>query len=546
MGLSGRRSHLNLLVGFVAAACGYIFFLEPWGHDTWYHLQRLLDIENQFQSGALRAYFAENAAQDKGLPVWIYYSQWIYWPPLLLDSVGIGPLISLKIIYCALFLTCCVGCYRLLKLQADGRQAILGTLLFITSNYVIGEIFQRSAYAEFFSVALLPFLLYTVHSTLRQGETANMAALVLFCALMILAHPLSFMNSGYAIFAYGAYVGLRWRIPARRFLQLGLLFMLALALTAFFWLPAVIETRYVLGAEGVPTPLRETFLSIPGYFRFHSILSLGFVLTLSLIASAVGLLVRSPDRDARVLRWSWPLVAGMLVCMYLTLGISEILYKNVPFLASNLWVWRVLFPLTLLAVVFIVSTFRWLPRSLRSDALINAIAILAVLQATVFVLFYTASDVSIRRVPLAEIQGELAKEERRLHGFGIDEYLPQPRTLPRPETPCSSVRTVVPAGRREISFVIKKSDIDHCIHLPRYWNSRYVASIDGEEIPVLASQGSEILVVPEGRSGTVTVSFSRPDYVRFSDYLSAASAIMMLLGMAWALFRGHRGKTSGI
>jgi len=503
-----------------------------------------MDIESQFQSGTLRAYFAENAAQGKGLPVWIYYSQWIYWPPLLLDSLGVGPLVSLKIVYCGLLLTCCAGCYRLLKLHSDGPQAVLGTLLFVTSNYVIGEIFQRSAYAEFFSVAMLPFLLCALNGVLRHGGTAKMAAVVLFSAVMILSHPLSFMNSGYAVVAYGVYVGLRWQLPARRFLTLCALLLLALAITAFYWLPAVVETRFVLGAEGVPTPLRETFLTIPSYFRFHSILSLGFVLTLCLIAGGVGLLVRSPAREARVVRSSWPLVAGMLIYLYLTLPISEPLYAHISFLASNLWVWRVLFPLTLLAVIFIVSNYRWLPRQLRKDALLDAIAVLAVLQATVFVLFYTVSDISIRRVPIGHIEGELAKEERRLEGFGIDEYLPQPRLLPRPETPCPSVRTVAPAGLRETSFVIEKNDIDRCIHLPRYWNTRYLASIDGEELPVLADPDDEVLLVPEDRSGIVTVRFGRPDYVRFSDYLSAASAIVLLLFIAWSLLRGHRVKAS--
>jgi hypothetical protein len=61
---------------------------------------------------------------------------------------------------------------------------------------------------------------------------------------------------------------------------------------------------------------------------------------------------------------------------------------------------------------------------------------------------------------------------------------------------------------------------------------------------VLADPDDEVLLVPEDRFGTVTVRFGRPDYVRFSDYLSAASAIVLLLFMAWSLLRGHRVKAS--
>src|SRR5688572_6393012 len=80
-----------LLAGFVAVACIYMSFLEPWGHDTWFHLQRLQDVEQQLGRGQLRMHFAENAAQGKGIPVWVYYSQWVYLPALLPRSLGVSP-----------------------------------------------------------------------------------------------------------------------------------------------------------------------------------------------------------------------------------------------------------------------------------------------------------------------------------------------------------------------------------------------------------------------------------------------------------------------
>ena len=122
-------SLLLLLTGFVAAACLYMFFLEPWGHDTWYHLQRLLDVEHQVGRGQFRMHFAENAAQGKGLPVWIYYSQWVYLPAMLLTSLGVSPLISLKLVYCALLVVCCVGCLS----KATDLAATLGDLRYTST-----------------------------------------------------------------------------------------------------------------------------------------------------------------------------------------------------------------------------------------------------------------------------------------------------------------------------------------------------------------------------------------------------------------------------
>jgi hypothetical protein len=84
---------------------------------------------------------------------------------------------------------------------------------------------------------------------------------------------------------------------------------------------------------------------------------------------------------------------------------------------------------------------------------------------------------------------------------------------------------------------IAPEDADACIHVPRYWNTRYAASIDGEATPVYASTDGEIVIVPDGRSGALTLRFTRPSYVSFSMYLSVAAALVLLIAIPWSLRR---------
>ena len=424
-----------LLAGFVAVACIYMSFLEPWGHDRGSTCRgcRTSSSSSAAASSACtsprmrpkaRAYRCGSTTRSG--------STCRRCSP---RSLGVSPLVSLKIVYCVFLIVCCVGCYRLLKREADEATAAFGTLLFVTSNYVIGEIFQRSAYAEFLSVALLPLLLVALQRTLLRQNRRAPAALVLLATLMILFHPLSFMNAGYAIAAYAVYVVVDRRIPYSRLIRLLPPFALALALTAFYWLPAVIETRYVMGAEGVPTPLRDTFLTLWRYLNFSSITNLGFVLTALAAAVAVGLLRRqwghaslrsssdaqrpsASDDGNEPWPRSSPLVAGMIVCVFLTLRMSEPLYTRVSFLAANLSVWRVLFPLTLIVTIFVTANLRALPRRLRSDLALAAIAGLAILQAMVFVLWNSAEELSARRVQVRAIEREVAVESQRKDGSG--------------------------------------------------------------------------------------------------------------------------------
>lgn len=526
-------SDLQLLIGFLAAACAYLFLLEPWGHDTWFHLQRLLDIEQQFGWGHLRAHFAENAAQGKGLPVWIYYSQWVYWPALLLSSLGLGPLIALKIVYCASLVICCVGCYRLLRLHVGDDDAAFGTLLFMTSNYVIGEVFQRSAYAEFLSVALLPLLLVALHGIVLQSGRRSATAFAVLASLMILFHPLSFMNAGVILVAYATYIAVAGRIPFLRLLRVAPPFMLALALTAFYWLPAVMETRFVQAGAGARTPLSETFLSIGSYLNFSGITNLGFVLSLLGPVVAFCLILRARRPDARQERSAWPLVLGILAYVFLTLRISEPLYSSYSFLAANLWVWRVLFPMVLLAVVFVTANLGVLPSWLRTGRMRGAIAGLSVLQAVAMVSWNTASELSLRHVGQQEIRDTVAVEFGRMNDFGIDEYLPNPRTMPRLEDDCRVLRSTAPGGRYEMRMTITALDADRCIQVPRYWNTRYKAWIAGVETPVYATEEGEILLAPAGRSGELRLRFTQPDYVRNSALLSIVALVILVFSFAF-------------
>jgi hypothetical protein len=528
--------HWRLLAGFLAAACVYLFFLDPWGHDTWFHLQRLQDIERQLEWGHWRAYFAENAAQGKGLPVWIYYSQWIYWPAIPLTSIGVSPLVALKLVYCVLLVVCGAGCYRLLRLHVGEDEAAFGTLLFMTSNYVVGEVFQRSAYSELMSVALLPMLLVAMHRCVRDQDRRAGTMVAVLSALMVLAHPLSFMNSGVALVGYAAFVGLEQRMPIGRFLRLVPLFALGLALSAFYWLPAVVETKYVLGAEGVPTPLSETFLSIGRYLKFSGITSLGLVLTLLVPVVLSWMLLRGTGPGGRTRRPWWPLLAAIAAYVFLTFRVSEPLYDALPLLASNLWVWRVLFQIVLLAVLVVAVGLPALPQRLRSRTVLGGLAAVSVLQAAALVAWNTRDEVSLRPMPVRAIEERIALESQFKDGFGIDEYLPQPRRLPRLQGECAYVRTMEPNGRYEMSYVVVAGDVDACIHVPRYWNTRYAAWIDDVPTPVYADGNGEVLIAPAGRAGLLSLRFTSPGYVTLATLLSVAAGIVLLV----RVIRGRR------
>jgi len=196
-------------------------------------------------------------------------------------------------------------------------------------------------------------------------------------------------------------------------------------------------------------------------------------------------------------------------------------------------------------VILVIDNLQLLPQWLRSDRVIGAVAGLAVLQAAIFVVWRTAPDLSIGRTDPQKIESIVAQGSLQMEDFGVDEYLPDVRKIPGPGEACRDLRSISPAGRYELSFEIAAGDADACIHIPRFWNVRYAASIDGEATPVYANADGEILIVPAGQHGRFDLRLTRPAYVTGSMLLSGVAAALFLLGAAWSLVSAPGSMRSG-
>ena len=299
-------------------------------------------------------------------------------------------------------------------------------------------------------------------------------------------------------------------------------------------------------------------LAVPQFFQ---ITNLGFVLTALAAAVAVGLLRRQwghaslrSSSDAQRPSASddgnqpWPclsrLVAGMIVCVFLTLRMSDPVRP------------RLLPCREPLGVASAVSAdadrhdlrHRQPPRAaarLRSDLALAAIAGLAILQAMVFVLWNSAEELSARRVQVRAIEREVAVESQRKDGFGIDESCRicgccrgQVRRAAR------SQRSAGRSVRDDLSGYAARCRFLHPHSALLESALRGVDRWPGD--PGLRGPRRRDPHRPRGRTGVATLRFMRPAYVRLSNFVSsaAAAAAVVMLIIAGAL-RWSRRHESG-
>lgn len=535
LGMSIKITHIVDLQFFFFLFFVFLWFiyLIPWGQDIWFHLLRLEDIKTQLESGEWLIYLSNNSANGKGLPVYIFYSQWIYWLPIVLSKFGVSSFLSLKMSFYLFLLLSSYGCYLFLRLHVSHSVAIIGALVYITSNYVLGDIFIRAAYSEFLGYSLLPFMLYTLHKYILENRGLHAIFFVIISSIMILFYPLSFVNVSIAVLFYTLYILPSYHDSLKWLLKIGPLLIFTLLLTSFFWLPALIENKYVLGVKGLQVDPLNTFISIKDYFSFRTLQSLGLLLTLGVILSIFWVLYSLIAKKDIEYRKRAYLVIGIVLYFVLTLPLSKSVWEHAPFIRSNIFVWRLLFPLTLLSVLLLTIFIQSIMNSMSSPIFLLILGGVLIVQGGLVIGgYYLDNSRNLMLWSKNEINSNIIEYSKRANGWGVSEYLPNPEMLKESPSLCQNDSIKEMNLYREsgynLSFLVSHAQRFSCFQMSYLWNVRYKATIENAQIPINANRHGEMVIFPNGKYGLVSLSFEKPIYLLISEIVSIVSAILLI------------------
>ena len=243
--IGGRfRYFWMFLLGFFLVIAGS----GPYGQDLISHLFKVGEVKRGLIRGEFNLYVSWNIAAGRGLPVFVYYSSWLYFPAAFLGLMGLNLFWGMKVTLLALFGLLGVGLYRFLRLFGHRQAALTGTFLFLSSNYILGIFLDRLALAEAAALAIFSYAArYLLKATSRPRSLLVFLSSGLL-ALTLIIHPLTFINFVPAFFLLllaGLGEGNGAIRVQRRFLVLGGIGFSALLLSMFRWFPILLERGYV-------------------------------------------------------------------------------------------------------------------------------------------------------------------------------------------------------------------------------------------------------------------------------------------------------------
>jgi hypothetical protein len=419
------RNHLPLavclLLSFVAALPLFSNpgFLNTRGiGDSPNLLFRVQQLITAFAAGEFPARWMPDAAYGYGMPYFTYYASFSTHLAALLKVYGFSYVIAIKLAQLLALLVAAGGMYGWLRSVglAQARSSLASIAYTVAPFHLINLYIRGDSLAELWAMAVYPLVLWAAQRCHDRLTVGRAFALALAVAALICTHNISALN--FLPFVALYFSALRWRLLASRFtFHASLALLWGLALSAFFWLPALGETQFVQLGD-----LTQGFFFYGNHFRSADLVqtsvlfdydrnpfSLGLVQT-ALALLGLGVLMWRTVRDRR---WS-PLntftVIGLAVSTLMITPLSQPLWENIPLLRYTQFPWRFLSIQALFTAVMPANLLlengnsRWRPQLQTTNYLavasLLALSALLPLRLTFFPL--NDSDVSAERLNLYE------------------------------------------------------------------------------------------------------------------------------------------------
>jgi hypothetical protein len=228
--------HFPWLLGIFLV--GMLLTRNLWGtralietHDGIFHLIRQEVFAEALKLGQFPVRWIPSLDNGYGLPLFNYIYPGPYYLGSVFSLLGLSSKWVLKIVEIGLYLLGGFGVYFLLA-QKNKLYALLSSLLYLTTPYLLVNLFVRGALGEFMAISLIPWVLVALQDMSKKGTLKWYHPIPYF--LLLISHNfLSFLFFPiYCIVT--ATTKVSWKLSLKSLL-------LSLGHSAFFVIPMILE-----------------------------------------------------------------------------------------------------------------------------------------------------------------------------------------------------------------------------------------------------------------------------------------------------------------
>lgn len=243
---------VSLLLVFSIPAVKSLF--TPGGytsHDLTHHVIRQISMDRLLSEGQFPPRWSSELNKGYGYPLFLFN----YPLPAMIGEVfhktGFNFVDSVKAVFFVSFLASVLGMYLFLRalLPQSRTAAFLGALFYLYAPIRFLVVYVSAALGSAVAFAFVPFVFWAILGLSGKKEKIFILAGSLAFAALILSHNVTALMFS-LIFLFFVLLEARISINYRRTLYNAMLmFVLGAGLSAFFWLPALIESKYLIYSD---------------------------------------------------------------------------------------------------------------------------------------------------------------------------------------------------------------------------------------------------------------------------------------------------------
>jgi hypothetical protein len=339
----------------------------PEGTDAELHIFRLHELSYLIRGGEFYPRWAPNFYHGYGYPIFNYYAPLIYYTALPFELLPqIDAVLASKIVLVGGMLLAGLGVYGFVRDNWGRRAGYVAAALYLYAPYVhYIDPHIRGALPEAFSFGIFPLSLWALDRLQRRASPRSWLASVFLIAAVILSHNLMGFFFYAVLMAWGLWqFGLTlWSNRKAGTVALGLAvnhtslvfgaLLLGLGLSAFFWLPVILErdavTLNTLIGAGDNYDFRTHFLSLaellsistsPDWGATQSPLrfNLGIAQWIGGVLGLIMLLLNRVGERRQVMFFA----LSSAFAVFMITAASQAIWETIPFLPFFQFPWRLL------------------------------------------------------------------------------------------------------------------------------------------------------------------------------------------------------------
>lgn len=335
----------------------------PVTHDGQDHVARIANFYQNLVEGNLIPRWAGNLNWGYGHPILEFLYPFPSYIASFFHLIGFSLIDSTKIVLGLGMILSLVFMYMWLSQFSSKYAALLGAVLYTYAPYRFVDLYVRGDIGENLAFAFVPLSLFFIYKTYKKITSSSIILGGVSVALLILSHNAISLMFTPILVVYGTI--LIFESKQRKFLagSLFLLILLGFLLSAFFWIPALLEGKYTLRNILTANVHINRFVSLDslayGSWNYGQTgqftVQFGPFGWIALVLSPLIVYFSKKDKYKYFLGFS--LIVFSLTSIFLMLPISNFIWEKIMLLQNFQFPWRflaiIVFTSSVLGALFI-------------------------------------------------------------------------------------------------------------------------------------------------------------------------------------------------